>query len=174
MVFIDFFLREPPRSSAIGSRESNLSSCWMEICWDGGRTSKNSWMESLVIVNSFVSLSSWCDPLPFHDGDSKEFPYDFSLDISTWIQKLCPSSLLEHFRYGSVFKGLHSYNPFHDDRCPFVAVVVGHVYLNGLKILWVCALTLWGFLGGRVLSRRHLQKQTQSTREQEQKHKTRT
>ena len=46
-------LRDPPRSSANGSRKSNLSSYCMEICWDGGRTSKNSWIKSLVIVNSF-------------------------------------------------------------------------------------------------------------------------
>ena len=75
------------------------------------------------------------DVISFHSGISQEFSYEFSKDISTWIQQLCPSSLLEYFRYGSAFKGLHSYNPFHDDCCPFVEVVVGHVCLNASEIL---------------------------------------
>ena len=80
--------------------------------------------------------------LPFHKGISKEFPCDFAEDISTWVQQLCPCSLLEHFRNEGVFKGLYIDNLFHDDRGPFVEVIVGQVCLNASEIFRFRAWTL--------------------------------
>ena len=107
--------------------------------------------------------------LSFYKGIRKEFPYDFIENISTWVQKIYPSSLLEHFRNEGVFKGLHINNPFHDDRGLLVEIVIGRVCLNASEVFWVRAWTLWSLFCGRVLSRRHLQKLSQT-----QKHKTRT
>ena len=98
----------------------------------------------------------------FHSGIGEEFPSEFSINIATWIQQLCTSSLLEHFRCGSVFRSLHSYNPFHDCCYPFIVVIIGYVCLNDSKVLWVCAWTLWRFLRSKVISGRHLHKQTQN------------
>ena len=109
--------------------------------------------------------------LSFHKGICKEFPYDFTEDISTWVQQLCPCSLFEHFQNEGVFKGLHIDNPFHDDRGPFVEVIVGQVCLIALEMFWVRAWMLWWLLGGRMLSRRYLQKQSEDTKRQVQKHK---
>ena len=126
-------------------------------------------MDSLMIISLPYPIVY---ALLFHKGICKEFPYDVGKDIPTWVQQLCPCLLLEYLRNESAFKGLHSYNPFHDDRCLFVEVVVGHVCFNALKILWVRAWMLWWFLCGKILSRRHQQKHSQSTKEQVQKHKT--
>ena len=61
------------------------------------------------------------DAFPFHNSICKEFPYDLGIDVPTWVQQLClcPCPFFEYFRNESVFKGLHCYNPFHDDRGPF-------------------------------------------------------
>ena len=60
----------------------------------------------------------------FHSSIGEELPYEFNIHISTWIQKLCSSPLLEYLRNGSVFKGFHSYHSFHDDCGLFVKVIV--------------------------------------------------
>ena len=114
------------------------------------------------------------DVLSFYKGISKKFPYNFAENISTWIRQLCPCSLIEHFRYEGVFKGMHIDNPFHDDQGFLIKIIVSHVCLNALEVFWIRAWTLHSLLWDRVLSRRQLQKQTQSTKEQVQKHKTRT
>ena len=155
LYFNDFFFRLSLRVSAFGLRESSLSSYWIEIYWDGGWISNTSWIVSLQMKNSFLPHPT-IDAIFFCKGICKESPYDFGEDIPTWVQQLCLNPLLEHFRNEGVYKGLHIDNLFHDDQGLLVEIIVGHVCLNPSEVFWFRARTLWSFLCGRVLSRRHL------------------
>ena len=52
MVFIDFLCSEQPRIFTICSVDSNRSSYYTVISWEGGQTSRKYWTESIVIINS--------------------------------------------------------------------------------------------------------------------------
>ena len=52
IVFMDDFLGVPPSVLIISSVDHNLSSYYTSIGCEVGRTSKKSWMISLVIINS--------------------------------------------------------------------------------------------------------------------------
>ena len=110
-----------------------------------------------------------------HSGIWKELFDDFWVHISTRIQQLHPCPLLEHISNASVLKSLHSNNSFHNDYGSFVAIVIIHIYLNGLEVVRVYARMLGGFLGSRMLGGRHLHKETHKNNNKKlQKHKNKT
>ena len=112
--------------------------------------------------------------IPFHSSIGEKFLYKLWVYNSNQIQKLCPHPFLEHFRYESIFKGIQLDNPFHDNRGSFVAVIVFQIYLNRLKIIRICACTLWGWsFRSWMFGRRHLHIKTEN-KEKKQVHKHKT
>ena len=151
---MDFLFSVPLRILTISSIDSKRSSYCTMIGWDRGQTSRNSWIDSLVITNSLCLTQQliWSpSTLAFRKNSLMISKYTTSLGFSSFVHLLSlnTSSM-------QVLKGLQFDNSFHDYRGFSVAIIVTYVCISGYGVIRICLRTLGGFLGSWMFGGRHL------------------
>ena len=146
----------------------------LDCDWLWGRTNLQKFLYAFPCNHKLFVSHPAIYTIPFHTSIWEKFLYDFWVYNSNWIQKLCPRPFPKHCRYASILKGIHLDNPFHDNCCSFVAVIVFQICLNRLKIIRIRTCMLWGWsLRSWMFGKRHLHIKIENKEKiQVHKHKT--